>query len=107
MTTEPTPAPATNPTSAITDTPAPTPTPAAETPATPSAWPLRFDVTILALLLVLSFLVASFTAANSDLWMHLAVGKRLTEGTFTFGVDPFSWATEAFGDQPAVYWTHH
>ena len=73
----------------------------------PSLWPLRFDVTILALLLVLSFLTASFTAANSDLWMHLAVGKRLTEGNFTFGVDPYSWATEAFGDQPAVYWTHH
>ena len=73
----------------------------------PSAWPLRFDVAILALLLVLSFLVASFTAANSDLWMHFAIGKRLSEGNFTFGVDPFSWATEAFGDKPAVYWTHH
>ena len=34
-----------------------------------------------------------FAATNSDLWMNLAIGKRLSEGDFKFGVDPFSWAS--------------
>jgi hypothetical protein len=110
MTTEPTPA------TDITEKPAaPTITPVAEpqlaaapsAPAKPSPWPLRFDVVILVLLLVLSFFLASFTASNSDLWMHRAVGKLMSEGKFTFGVDPFSWATEKSADRPAVYWVNH
>src|SRR5882672_10424889 len=91
----------------ITPLPASQPAAAASSPAKPSRWPLRFDVVILVLLLVLSFFLASFTASNADLWMHRAVGKLMTEGNFSFGVDPFSWATEAHGDQPAVYWVHH
>src|SRR3954451_6258092 len=113
MTTEPTPASTSTPTPATTEQPSvpavatseATSAPAVPTPsAKPSVWPLRFDLTILVLLLVLSFFVASFIATNSDLRLHLAIGKRLSEGKFTFGVDPYSWATEAFDGQPAVYW---
>ena len=94
---------------AITLAPA-APAPAAPTPAVdpgPPVWMLRTDLLLLALLLLMSFFVASFAASNSELWMHLAIGKRISEGTFEFGVDPFSWATQADGDQPAVRWVHH
>ncbi len=33
----------------------------------------------------LAFLLASFPARNSDVWMHLVEGKRLTEGQVDFG----------------------
>lgn len=104
--TEPTPAPST----AITETPAaptPAPPPTAPAPVKPSAdWNLRIDYVLLVLLLVLSFFVASFTAANSDLWTHLATGKLISEGKFEFGIDPFSWATEATEGKPATPWIH-
>ena len=76
-------------------------------PTTEPAWVLRIDYALLALALILSFLVASFTASNGDLWLHLAVGKRISEGKFAFGVDPYSWATEATAEGPAVPWIHH
>ena len=112
MTTEPTPAHGTS--EGITAKPPETATstgivenPAMPTPAVPTApppdWALRTDYVLLGLLLALSFFVASFTASNSDLWMHLATGKRISEGKFEFGVDPFSWATET----RAVPWIHH
>ncbi len=109
MTTEPTPAASTN----ITENPAPALPSAAPTvvdapapvvpppPETPPTWPIKADYAMLALLLILSFLLASFTATNSDLWTHLAIGKLYCEGKFNFGVDPFSWASEG------VYWVHH
>src|SRR5258708_5654073 len=84
--------------------------PAAETPAgepASSAWIATADFALLGLLLVLSFFLASFAATNSDNWLHLATGKAISDGSFTFGVDPFSWATEASGEKPAVYWVHH
>jgi hypothetical protein len=71
------------------------------------AWVIRVDALLLVLLLVLSFFVASFAATDSDLWMNLAVGKRLSAGEFEFGVDPFSWATQETPDRPAPYWVHH
>src|SRR5262245_5126563 len=115
MTTEPTPAhpasestptaPADAASTAITATPAPLVPPTMETPAPATSqpepdWALRTDYFLLGLLLVLSFFVASFTATNTDLWMHLAVGKRINEGQFEFGVDPYSWATEATDKTP-------
>ena len=127
MTTEPTPANATSESitekpaspapasTAITEKPAvpapPAPTMAAPPPPTPSvtvepAWVLKTDYALLGFLLLLSFFVASFTASNSDLWLNLAIGKRISEGTFEFGVDPYSWATEATADRPAVPWIH-
>ncbi|MBI1831378.1 MAG: hypothetical protein HYR84_08010, partial [Planctomycetes bacterium] len=73
----------------------------------PPTWPIKADLAILGMLLILTFLLGSFTATNSDVWSHLAIGKRYSEGKFDFGVDPFSWATEAHAGKPAVYWVHH
>ncbi len=67
---------------------------------------LTTDRIILALLLVLSFFLGSFVANNSDILMHLAVGKHMSEGSFSFGVDPFSWASEGAQGRPAAYWVH-
>jgi tetratricopeptide (TPR) repeat protein len=44
-------------------------------------------------LLVLAFLLASFTARNSDLWLHLAAGRALLEGQSSLGSDPFAYTT--------------
>jgi len=132
MTTEPTPAhgasdsvtatpPAAPPSdatsTAIAEQPAPTPpapaSPAAPTPTAPTIakepgpdLSLRIDYLLLAILLVLSFLLASFTASNSDLWTHLATGRLISEGKFEFGVDPFTWTTEQTENAPAVPWIH-
>jgi hypothetical protein len=51
--------------------------------------------------LAFAFLAASFTARNSDLWLHLASGRLLAQGNATFGVDPFAWTTEG------AYWVNH
>jgi hypothetical protein len=48
-----------------------------------------------------AFLAASFTARNSDLWLHLAAGRLLAQGNYTFGVDPFAYTTEG------SYWVNH
>ncbi|MBM3996916.1 MAG: hypothetical protein FJ303_22615 [Planctomycetes bacterium] len=98
---------------------APTNAPVAAQPPTPVAdaapeeddapptWPIKADIAILVMLLILSFFLASFTATNSDVWSHLAMGKRYSEGKFEFGVDPFAWSTEAHAGKPAVYWVNH
>lgn len=64
----------------------------------------RLDVLLLGLVLVLAFLVGSFAATNSDVWLHLASGRQIAQGQWTIGVDPFSLATEATPDHPAVDW---
>ena len=91
--------------------PAPvTPTPVARIDATAQAarpWVLKVDIAIFfALLLVLTFFVGSFVATNSDVWLHTAlIGKSISEGKVPrFGEDPYSWVTEADGDQPAAFW---
>jgi hypothetical protein len=115
MTTDPTPADSAStniteqapaPAAAPPPTTEPAPT-AAAIAKTPTTWPFKADMAILVCLLVLSFFLAAFTATNADLWMHLAIGKRISEGQFQFGVDPFSWATETPDGTPAVYWVHH
>jgi tetratricopeptide (TPR) repeat protein len=112
---DPSPAPAASP-----EAPAPQPAgaeataPAAEAPAA-AAGPLvdwatvlpQADLLSVLLLLILSFLLGSFVAANSDVWLHLAVGKSMAEGQFQFGVDPYSVATQATDAAPAVPWVHH
>ena len=45
-------------------------------------------------ILVLAFLVASFSVRNSDFFMHLATGRLLSEGGYSFGKDPFSFVGE-------------
>jgi len=56
---------------------------------------------LMILVLALAFLAASFPARNSDLWFHLATGRLLAQGRFSFGVDPFAYTTQH------VYWTCH
>jgi tetratricopeptide (TPR) repeat protein len=55
-------------------------------------WPMAHVVLLILLLLLAAFL-GSFQATNNDIWMQLATGRLLARGEYTFGVDPFSWAT--------------
>lgn len=72
--------------------PAPEPTPAlAAKPATWPEWYAAADTALVALAVALTFLLASFAARNSDLWLHLAAGRMLTTGEYTLGSDPFSY----------------
>jgi hypothetical protein len=75
---------------------APAPTPSAPESA-PAAltWPAWFagaDFLLAALAIVLAFLLASFVARNSDVWVHLAAGQRLLSGDYRPGTDPFSYS---------------
>ncbi|HJZ59352.1 MAG TPA: hypothetical protein VKE74_30690, partial [Gemmataceae bacterium] len=63
--------------------------------AQPATWPTWFpkaDFTMAVLAVGLGFLLASFAARNSDLWLHLAAGKRLVAGQYVPGSDPFSYS---------------
>jgi Flp pilus assembly protein TadD len=46
------------------------------------------DRVMVVLVAVLAFLLASFPAQNSDLWMHLAAGQHLTHGEVAAITDP-------------------
>src|SRR5262245_6253714 len=61
----------------------------------------RLDRVLVVLVLAFAFLSASFTARNTDLWQHLAVGRMIVAGEYHFGTDPFAFTTET------VYWAHH
>jgi hypothetical protein len=61
----------------------------------------RLDRFLIVLVLVLAFLSASFPAHNSDLWFHLATGRRLAQRQFTFGSDPFAYTSGQ------TYWAAH
>ena len=50
---------------------------------------------------VLAFVSVSFGIRNSDVWMHLATGRLISNGEYAFGVDPFSFTTT---DR---YWVNH
>jgi hypothetical protein len=50
---------------------------------------------------LLAFLSASFVARNSDLWFHLATGRLVAQGHFSFGTDPFAYTTGS------AYWVCH
>ncbi len=87
---------------------APIPLPAAPVPvpvAPPDLGALarrlyRFEVVLVALLLALAFLTASYPVTNSDFFLHLATGRLLAQGQHTFGVDPFTYTSEG-------YWVNH
>src|SRR5439155_27100875 len=70
-----------------------TPAPASQPPPAPPApkKALTLNVFLLILALGLGFLLASFAARNTDLWLHLATGRALVEGKYQFGVDPFAY----------------
>jgi hypothetical protein len=62
-----------------------------------ASWPAWFsgvDFVLAAFTVVFAFLVASFVARNSDVWLHLAAGKRLLAGEYIPGSDPFSYSGE-------------
>ena len=67
----------------------------------------KADVPYLALVVVLAFLLGSFAVRNSDFWTQLATGRLLSEGNYTFGVDPFSYTTEQHLAQSATTWVNH
>src|SRR6266576_2341022 len=60
-----------------------------------------WDCLLTFLVLVLAFLSASIIARNSDLWFHLATGRLLAQGEFSFGTDPFAYTSHG------VYWPCH
>lgn len=73
-------------------------------PEKTATWPTWFipaDYAIAILTLAVAFFAASFAAKNSDLWLHLASGQRLTTGDYHFGHDPFSYSA---GDRT---WVNH
>src|SRR5947209_15935469 len=87
----------------------PPPAPATEVSATaqPRRWP---DAVLAMLVMAFAFLAASFAARNSDLWLHLAAGRLLARGAYTFGSDPFAyttggayWAIPAWLSELALY----
>jgi tetratricopeptide (TPR) repeat protein len=51
--------------------------------------------------MALAFLLAATPAHNSDLWLHLASGRLLTQGHFPGQIDPFSSTTGG------VFWVNH
>lgn len=95
----------------VTSTPGSPEAPPAEVPpidaaaTKPLTWPAWFasaDFLLAALVVLLAFLVASFVARNSDVWLHLAAGKRLFSGEYIpGGSDPFSYSA---ADRP---WVNH
>jgi hypothetical protein len=64
-------------------------------------WFPGVDAALVGLVLVFAFATASFVARNSDLFLHLAAGKRLLAGQYTPGSDPFSYSA---ADRP---WVNH
>jgi hypothetical protein len=75
------------------------PGPATHAPAVSASgqakWPAWFagvDVLLAVLALALGFLLASFTARNSDVWLHLGTGRMLTTGEYHLGSDPLSYS---------------
>jgi hypothetical protein len=79
--------------------------PVTKTPVAPKATSRQgiaaLDGVLLVLVLVLSFFLGAFAANNSDLWMHMALGRALLSGAYNFGVDPFAFTTEG------LYWVNH
>lgn len=51
--------------------------------------------------MALGFMLASFAVRNSDFWLHLATGRLIASGDYSFGVDPFSHASAG------RYWINH
>jgi hypothetical protein len=53
----------------------------------------RLDAVLVGLLLLFGFVLALFTAPNTDFWMHLGAGKLLLQGQYHLGTDPFAHTT--------------
>ena len=77
--------------------------PAAPVAPQSATWPEWFaavDVVLALVGVVLAFLLGSFAARNSDLWLHLAGGRLIAEGQLNLGTDPFGFVAP---DRP---WVH-
>lgn len=59
------------------------------------------DAFLAVLICGLGFLLASTSARNSDLWLHLASGRSISERLLPAGKDPFSSTTQG------VFWVNH
>jgi hypothetical protein len=59
------------------------------------------DRVLVGFVLVLAFFLGTFMISNTDVWMHLESGKRISNGDATLGVDPFSYTTAN------VTWVNH
>jgi tetratricopeptide (TPR) repeat protein len=82
------------------DAPIPLPPPPAPPPKGPVPAPdallrkfARLDVALVGVALLFAFLVASFPASNTDLFLHLATGRLLRQGAHKpwSGADPFTF----------------
>jgi hypothetical protein len=56
----------------------------------------RVDLLLASFLVLLAFLLASTAARNSDLWLHLATGRAIADGSYRFHGDPFGQDTSAW-----------
>ncbi len=83
------------------DTPPPVveaaPPPAERQPAVLEAsnFIVGFDWVLSVGVLALAFLAVSFAVRNADFWQHLAAGRLIAEGGYSFGKDPFSFVSES------------
>ena len=95
------PAPGTAPTAAP---------PAAEPEALIGSWLAEHihhaDIPYLVVVVILAFLLGSFTATNTDIWQNLATGRMLSQGKYTLGTDPFAATTTPDGLQREVIWVN-
>ncbi len=63
----------------------------------PVGFPRRVGILegiLVVLLLTFAFVVASFRANNSDLFLRLATGRLIAGGEYSFGTDPFTFTSE-------------
>jgi hypothetical protein len=83
------------PTPVATTIPLPSPAPRPKAPDTARTirTVAQLNAILIGLLLLLAFVLAFFAARNTDIWMHLGAGKRLLEGQYHFGNDPFAHTT--------------
>src|SRR5438128_85081 len=92
-----------------TPTPPPPPPPPLLPPEPPATMPgatalarlARLDLLVVMLVLGFAFLTALFPVVNSDFLLHLATGRLIAQGAFTFGTDPFTFTSEG------VRWIEH
>src|SRR5262245_9962586 len=78
-------------------------TPPAPDPSIMLARLRPLDGLLVLALLTFAFLVASFRAANSDLFLHLATGRLVAQGAYPFGQDPFTFAASGWINHTWLY----
>ncbi|MGE3808856.1 MAG: hypothetical protein AB7K24_29680, partial [Gemmataceae bacterium] len=61
----------------------------------------RLDLALVVIVLLIVVFLASFPAANSELWRHLATGRLVAARAFEFGSDPYTATTNG------VRWVDH